>query len=117
MARISILQFGDANLAGSDWTWSFYLNKTANGRFILNATQTVSEGSPMRIAARRGLRNGVDVYEALVETVEESGYSLDERDLPAIARRLAEIDPGLEPDFIKGKELSEAREELREPAE
>lgn len=71
----------------------------------------------MRIAARRGLRNGVDVYEALVEIVKESGYSLDEGDLPAIARRLAEIDPALAPEFIKGKELSEAREELRKLAE
>jgi hypothetical protein len=117
MAPISILHFDDSNMAGFEWSWSFFLNKTAGGRFTVSAKQTIRKYSAMRIAARRDLRDGVDVYEGLAAIVSEAGYSLADWDLQAISKKIAEIDATLVPEFLFGEELSEAREEQRRSEE
>ena len=65
-----ILHFDESNMAGYDWSWTFFLNKTIDGRFTVSAKQTVCEDGAIRIPARRGLRDGVDVYGALYAIVD-----------------------------------------------
>lgn len=98
-------------MAGYDWSWTFFLNKTIDGRFTLSAKQTVREESAMRISERQGLRDGVDVYEALCEMVGEAGYHVPDYDLESIAAEVAEVDQSLADAFLNGEELSEDRQE------
>ncbi len=101
-------------MAGYEWSWTFFLNKTIDGRFTVSAKQTVNEDGAARIRARRGLRDGIDVYEALFAIVDEAGYHLN-HDLEAISRKIGEVDQSLVTDFLNGEELSEQREmKLRE---
>jgi hypothetical protein len=94
-------------MAAFEWSWTFFLNKTFDGRFTVSAKQTVRAESAMRIPARRGLRDGIDVYEALYAIVEEAGYHLPDHDLEEISRNIAEVDRALVSDFVNGAELSE----------
>ena len=44
-----ILEFSDSNMAGSSWSWEFYLMSSKRGKLALSARQIVSEDTAMRI--------------------------------------------------------------------
>jgi hypothetical protein len=101
MAKRAILHFTDANMAGYEWAWTFFLNKTADGKFTVSCKQTVYEDSPQRIRSRRGLRDGVDVFDALRSLVWEAGYTLSDDDLATVAGEVKQVEPSLVDDFLK----------------
>jgi hypothetical protein len=108
---VAILHFSDSNMAGYEWTWTFYLNRTANGRFTVSCKQMVTEESALRVPARKGLRDGADVYGALEEVVSEAGYCLDDFDAGPIASEVKKVDPSLVDQFLRGPEILEQRQE------
>jgi hypothetical protein len=75
--------------------------------------QPLSTLNPVQKPARRGRRDGIDVYEALYAIVDEAGYHLPDHDLEGISKNIAEVDQALVSDFLNGAELSERREEER----
>jgi len=113
MIYVPILEIDDSNMAGYEWTWTFYLNKTVRRRFTLSAKQTVSNDRPMSMASRRGLRDGVDIYDALTSMISELGYHLPDYNLEKVATCIARLEPALAADFLGGEQLSEQRELLR----
>lgn len=108
-----IYKFSDSNMAGYSWSWEYYLTSPKRGRLTLTGRQIVSDDEPRRIDPRRGLRDGVDVYEALSAMIEEAGYSLAADDLPAIAREIVVLDADVAEQFSNGPELAEERGEVK----
>lgn len=108
---VAILHFSDSNMAGYEWTWTFYLDRTANGRFTVSCKQMVTEESALRVPARKGLRDGADVYGALEEVVSEARYCLDDFDAGPIASEVKKVDPSLVDQFLRGPEILEQRQE------
>jgi hypothetical protein len=115
LARQVILEFSDDNMAGSEWTWSFFLNRTANGRFTVSCSQKVSDGGRQQLTlAARGLTNGAAVYAALVEMVEDAGYAIDDDSIPDVAGEIAKIDSLLVVEFVNAFSQARALEEETE---
>jgi hypothetical protein len=103
--RSVILKFNDANMAGFEWSWTFFLDKAADGRFTVSCKQTVKEDMPLTRPARNGLRDGAEVYGALRDLVYEAGYALEGYDLAEISRAVKAVDPALVDDFLNGKAI------------
>lgn len=98
--KICLVEFNDSNMAGYRWKWQFFANRTADGRFTVSCKQTVEEESALRIPARRGLRNGAEVYDALSSLMDEASYSLSEANKKSAAERLMSIDARLAAEFL-----------------
>ena len=109
--RSVILEFSDSNMAGYEWSWIFFINRTADHRFTASGVQTATEGPILRIPARRGLRDGAEIYAALAELVSEAGYELADYDLQEVAKKVGQVDPTLVSDFLNGETIIEERDE------
>ena len=109
--RLVILELSDSNMAGYEWSWIFSLNRTADRRFTVSGVQTAREGPILRIPARKGLRDGAEIYAALEELVSEASYRLADHDLQDIAKKVGEVDPTLVSDFLNGEAVTEERNE------
>src|SRR4051812_560656 len=88
-----IFELGDSNIEGFEWTHSFRLNRLKDRSMSLSHKNTVNDGEAFRIAAKRRLKDGVDVYEALAEQLGELGYDLADYDTESIANRLKPFGP------------------------
>jgi hypothetical protein len=108
--RSVILKFEDANMAGYEWSWAFFLDETADGRFTVSCKQTVKGDAALRIPARRGLRDGAEVYGALRDLMDEAGYSIEGHDLAKIICAVKAVDPALLNDFLNGEAILEQRD-------
>jgi hypothetical protein len=106
-----ILEFNDANMAGYEWSWAFFLDKTADGRFTVSCEQTVKEEEALWIQDRSGLRDGAEVYGALRDLMDEAGYALKGYDLAEISRAVKAVDPALVDDFLNGEAILEQQDE------
>jgi len=114
--KVEILSFSDGNMAGYEWSWSFFASRTTNGRFTLSCRQTVQEDEPMEIPPVAGLRDAAEIYEALSAMVDEAGWSLPDLDQKKIAVALSRLDPGLESAFLAAPKWIEEREEKKSEA-
>src|SRR5262249_55446225 len=92
--KVEILTFSDSNMAGYEWSWSFFVNRTANHRFTLSCKQTVLEDTPTKIPAVVGLRDATEIYSALSGMLHEAGCSLPELDQNKIAAALGTLPDG-----------------------
>jgi hypothetical protein len=78
--RHLIYEFSDFNMARSEWTWRYYLEREEDGSFTLRAEQTIDDDDPeyeneepWELDPKEDLRSGKDVYEALCEGFDEIG--------------------------------------------
>ena len=107
---ITLLEFEDSNMAGYVWKWSFFLNRTANGCYTVSCQQTVYKEGARRIPARRGLRDAVEIYDALCCLIDEAGYSLDDH-FEQIVDAIRPLDRKLADDFVAAPAELEKRDE------
>jgi hypothetical protein len=108
--KLVVLEIADNNLAGFSWRWSFSVERLPSGTFTLSAKQLVTEGRALALKPRKGLRDGVDLYEAMESMLSEAGYSLEESDLPAIMVNVAKVDTSVAEQFSQCPELRDERE-------
>ena len=99
-----LLEIKDWNMADSNWTWSFFLNKTANGRFTVSGRHANDGLGIHRPAAGRGLKDGVEVLNALHGMLDEACYRLGDFDLKEIVSAIKRIDVTLAADFATAPE-------------
>lgn len=106
-----ILAIDGSNIAGDSWRWEFHLQCPGNGVCTLSGRQAVSGHRSRSIGSRAGLRNGIEVYGALVDLMSEAELVLDDDDLPDIAETIAIHDARLADQFRNAPELIEQRDE------
>ena len=80
----------------------FDLNKTSIGKFTLSCKQIVNEGTAYKIPAAKGLKDAVEIYDALKVMMSEAGYLLEDYSLDEIANKITIVDQDI------GKEFSDA---------
>ncbi len=66
-----IYEFSDFNMARSEWTWRYYLEREEDGSFTLRAEQTIDDDDPeyeneepWALDPLEGLRSAEDIYDA-----------------------------------------------------
>ena len=65
---IVILEIADYNMAGSEWTHTFWLNRLKNKSLTLSHKGTINEGTPMRVKAKlTALSQTIHVYPTLAQ--------------------------------------------------
>ena len=101
-------------MAGYEWSWTFFLNRTARGRFTVSCKQRVNEDAAHRIAAKQSLRDGAEIYGALSQLMLEAGYELGDHDLSAIAEKIGEVSASVVDEFVRGEAILSLREEENE---
>jgi hypothetical protein len=104
--KINLIELKDSNMAGYIWKWIFTLNKTKNGKFTLSCKQIVNEGNAYKIPAAKGLKDSVEIYDALNIMMSEAGYSLDDHSLDEIANKILIIDQKIAKEFTNAPEHS-----------
>ena len=75
--RVSVHEWDDANMAGSEWSWQIWVSRRKDGTFSVGAKQITLDPPAQRIPARSRLRTGTEVLDAIQEVVEETSYSFD----------------------------------------
>ncbi|NDH64004.1 MAG: hypothetical protein EBY18_20710, partial [Alphaproteobacteria bacterium] len=85
-----ILKIDDSNMAGFDWTWSFFINKTAKGSFTVSRTQLL-DGRTVRFPGSSGLKSGNEVLGAVYYMLDEFSYRLGDYDLDKIAQKIGSV--------------------------
>lgn len=97
-----VYHIGDENMAGSVWGWSFFVNRTANGRFTVSCSIKSSEPAFYKPDAESDLRTGAEVYRSLTCMIEEAGYCewLPDDDIAEIAAVLQTIDGVATAEFV-----------------
>ena len=110
--KINLIEFNDSNMAGYSWKWMFDLNKTVNGKFTVSCRQIVNEDNPYKMPAAKGLKDAVEIYDALEIMMSEAGYSLDDQSLDDISNKIMKIDEGIGKDFLSAPERSIERSNL-----
>jgi hypothetical protein len=105
-----ILSFSDNDMEGYEGRWEFYLQGKRGGAYTLSCRHIPRGDEPVKIDLVNGLRNGIDVNDALHTMVfDDASYSLGEDQLQGIAEELAFLDPSLAEEFRQGQKLLEQR--------
>ena len=117
--RHLIYEFSDYNMAGSGWTWRYYLEQEEDGSFTLFAEQTIDDDDPVYedeepwvIDPIRNLVSGKELYYAVQGFLSEVGAEyLDPCDFK---EGVASVDGRLGEQF---RQIAEETEEEREERE
>jgi hypothetical protein len=100
LTGVLLLERHGSNMVGDEWTWSFFVSRTSDGRFTVSAKQSVRAGQAMRVSSRRRLKGAVEIYEALESMMSELGYSLDDEQICAASVALRRVDARLAQAFL-----------------
>ena len=103
--KTRILSFSDSNMAGSSWSWNFYLEDQESGAYRLSCQQVITDDEALVIEPVLRLRRGADVYSALEAMLSEAGNSLEENELASISAKIAKLNRRLAEQFEQGPTL------------
>jgi hypothetical protein len=106
-----IYRYEDYNMAGSEWTWEFYL-ETEKGVTYLLSSRHECAGQISETDIEGGLKSGAEVYWSLrFAIMETSGWELTDAMLPSIAEQIAEVSPTTAAEFLAGPASEDTRGE------
>jgi hypothetical protein len=112
-----ILQIEDTNMAGFEWSYSFWLSRTRDRSLTLALKQSAKGADRLHVDPEKGLKSGIDVYRALRSMLSEAGSSIDSCDPDSVARAIGLIDPVVAAEFRNGATAIESEEEEDEQEE
>jgi hypothetical protein len=106
-----IFRYEDYNMAGSEWTWEFYLETEKGATYLLNSRHECA-GQISETDIEGGLKSGAEVYWSLCFAImETSGWKLTDAMLPSIAEQIAEVSQTTAAEFLAGPESEDTRGE------
>lgn len=112
-----IYSFGNRNMAGHEWLWTFTLQHVPDGTFTLTAEQKVMRrdrgDEPFDIDPVTHVSSGAEVYEQLCEMLSDPFVDDDPTGLEGeeIAAAIATIDPTLAEEFLVAKAAADDEDE------
>jgi len=106
-----IYRYEDYNIAGSEWTWKFFLAKEGP-TYVLSCQHECAGEVSTHIGPETDLRNGAEIYWALQFMIAEiTGFKLNDSTLPPIAEQIAEISSTTATEFLTGPDSEDTRGE------
>jgi hypothetical protein len=108
----------ESNIAGFDWDWHFFLNKTTRGSYTLSCKETGGEPEyRTRIPSKKGIRTGEQLYDLLMKMIEETNIGLDESNIDTINEAIRSFESQLGDEFHQARTTVEKREETKSLSE
>lgn len=98
--KIPILEISESNMAGFEWTVTFFINKTKSRGLTLSCRHSrAEEGGTPRVPAVKNLTSGNQVYDALTAILDDMGDSIENHDTDEIAREIKAVDKKMASEF------------------
>lgn len=120
---VEILSYADRNMAMQEWVWRFTLSVVPDGSLTLSAVQIIVyaddqaldlEDQPFEVDPIAKIKNGADIYLALIAMFDNIGIETDTLDLPKIAEKIWLIDERISGDFLAAESILDDRQYLED---
>lgn len=95
----AILRIDDANMAGFEWSYTFWLGRARDRTLTLSLRQSAAGELRRDVGPAKSLRTGVDVYQALGGMLDDLGYYVGGIDTEAVAHEIEQFDPAVAAQF------------------
>lgn len=115
--RHKILQIDDANMAGFEWSYTFWLSRARDRSLTLTLTQSARGEIRRDIEPTTGIAGGVALYRALDEMMSEVGYALEESNVEEAAKAIERLGVEIAAEFRSAQRVVAAQDATGLPGE